>query len=172
MNKKTNVDLTAVFIAGALIGIFGTMVVYNLFIMNDKEVIPLCEEGQKRCNPEQNGIIQLCEDNEWIDTEDKSDFCIPTDCGDTDFKQIIFAHSLSCPHCRNMMPIIEELEAEGYEFYWAEGGSISGKSVHDCYSEVMTGYVPQFICSSNKETIGGAMPKENLVAWINEKCGG
>jgi len=76
---------------------------------------------------------------------------------------IIFVHSNSCPHCRDMVPILEKLESQGYQFYWAEGSNQdANKFVTDCFSDIMAGYVPQFICPKTREEHTGSMPESNL----------
>ena len=76
---------------------------------------------------------------------------------------VVFVHSNGCPHCRNMVPIIEELENEGYGFYWAESSdSESREMVNSCFAELLGGYVPQFICPATGKEQTGGMSKEEL----------
>jgi len=76
---------------------------------------------------------------------------------------VVFIHSNSCPHCRTMMPIIQELEGEGYEFYWAEGSDYEAREViTNCLSDLVGGYVPQFICPKTGVEQTGAMSKAEL----------
>jgi len=131
----------------------------------------VCQEEYQRCSPEQEMMIQICDNNKWIDWQ-PSPLCVKTECETIDFKEIVFIYSLECPHCQKMAPIVKELEEEGYEFFWAESGSVDGKKAYDCYSEIPSGYIPQFICNNNNETIDGYMEKEELKEWIDEKCGG
>jgi len=81
---------------------------------------------------------------------------------------IIFIHSNSCPHCQKMMPIVKELEQEGYTFYWAESSNQEASSiVNSCLSDLMTGYVPQFICPSTGQEKTGEMSKSDLKTFAD-----
>jgi thiol-disulfide isomerase/thioredoxin len=83
--------------------------------------------------------------------------------------EIIFVYSDSCPHCAKMKPLVNDLEDEGYNFYWATGSdSNSYEMLNDCFSDVMKGYVPQFICPNGAEHTG-EMSIENLKAFA-DKC--
>ncbi len=76
---------------------------------------------------------------------------------------VVFVHSNSCPHCRTMMPIIEELEKEGYKFYWAESSDSEARDViNNCFSNLLGGYVPQFICPKTGKEQTGGMSKADL----------
>jgi len=82
--------------------------------------------------------------------------------------EVVFVHSTSCPHCRSMMPIVEKLEKEGYEFYWAEGSDIEArKAISACFSDVLGGYVPQFICAGTKQEQTGAMTENQLKSFAD-----
>ncbi len=81
---------------------------------------------------------------------------------------VIFLHSSYCPHCRRMMPIVRDLEKEGYGFYWAESSSKEITNVKECFSELISGYVPQFICPANKKSFIGETSKENLKRFADE----
>lgn len=84
-------------------------------------------------------------------------------CFSEDPSTVVFVHSNYCPHCRDMMPIVEELEKEGYKFYWAESSdSEAGEIVSNCFSDLLSGYVPQFICPATGEERTGAMSKAEL----------
>jgi len=83
---------------------------------------------------------------------------------------IIFIHSNYCPHCQKMIPIVQELEQEGYSFYWAEtSDQEANEMMNNCLSSLMTGYVPQFICPATKEEHTGEMSKEDLREFA-ESC--
>ena len=76
---------------------------------------------------------------------------------------VIFYHTEWCPHCNNMMPIIEELEDEGYHFLWVEANSGENTAViDDCFTDVIQGGVPEFICAATKEFDLGEMSKKEL----------
>lgn len=76
---------------------------------------------------------------------------------------VVFVHSNSCPHCNNMKPIIKELEDEGYGFYWAESSDIQAVNmVSSCFGDLISRYVPQFICPKTGVEQTGAMTKAQL----------
>jgi len=83
---------------------------------------------------------------------------------------VIFYHADWCPHCQNMMPIVKELEADGYKFHWAETTSGKGvEAVTACFKDVVKGGVPEFICAGTKEIQLGEMSKEGLKSFA-DKC--
>ena len=81
---------------------------------------------------------------------------------------IIFIHSNSCPHCQTMIPIVRELESEGYSFYWAESSNQEASSIaNTCLVDLMNGYVPQFICPLTGNEKTGAMSQEELKTFAD-----
>jgi len=91
------------------------------------------------------------------------------ECFNKDPTTVVFVHSNYCPHCRDMMPIIEELEKEGYKFYWAESSDSEAREiVNNCFSELLSGYVPQFICPNMGEEQTGAMSKDELKGFADD----
>ena len=76
---------------------------------------------------------------------------------------VIFYYSNGCGWCAKMKPGVEELQDEGYSFYWAEGSDAeSAEVIEKCISEYMTGGgVPQFICMKNADIHVGAFTDEN-----------
>ncbi|MCX8200239.1 MAG: thioredoxin family protein [Candidatus Micrarchaeota archaeon] len=81
---------------------------------------------------------------------------------------LIFLHSPTCPHCRNMMPIIESLAAKGYKITKID--VTNSKQVADIMSCVkLQPYVPQFLCSEDGEIEIGEMGEDEVVALYN-KC--
>ncbi len=85
--------------------------------------------------------------------------------GDT----VLFVHSDYCPHCKNMMPIIRDLENEGYKFYWAEGSDSQAEEIiTNCFSNLLSGYVPQFICPGNSKEYTGEMDKLTLKKFADD----
>ncbi|MBU0627737.1 MAG: thioredoxin family protein [Nanoarchaeota archaeon] len=82
---------------------------------------------------------------------------------------VVFVHSTSCPHCQTMMPIVRELEGEGYSFYWAEGSNNEARQlISDCLSGIVGGYVPQFICPKTGIEQTGAMSESQLRTFADE----
>jgi parvulin-like peptidyl-prolyl isomerase len=85
--------------------------------------------------------------------------------GDT----IIFYHADWCPHCTKMMPIVEDLEDEGYNFLWAETSSRESSVIVECFSDVIQGGIPEFICAGTNEYRLGEMSKSQLRNFA-DKC--
>lgn len=84
------------------------------------------------------------------------------------FDGYIFLYSTTCPHCQTMLPIVDELIAEGYNF----DKTTDSTDLHKCLSDI-SGYVPEFICNTgNKEAnhLGGGLTKEDLIELYNN-CG-
>ncbi|MBA3063974.1 hypothetical protein FP803_00890, partial [Candidatus Woesearchaeota archaeon] len=82
---------------------------------------------------------------------------------------VIFVYSDSCPHCNNMKPLVTELEDAGYNFYWATGSDSNAyEMLNECFADIMTGYIPQFICPDGVEHTG-EMPIEDLKNFA-DKC--
>lgn len=75
---------------------------------------------------------------------------------------VIFYHANWCPHCQNMVPIVEELQNAGYTFHYAETSENTGTEVIECFQEFMEGGVPQFICAGTGEIAVGEMPSAEL----------
>ncbi|TKJ17279.1 hypothetical protein CEE44_01965 [Candidatus Woesearchaeota archaeon B3_Woes] len=79
---------------------------------------------------------------------------------------IVFVYSESCPHCLRMKPIVTDLEVEEYNFKWISASDNEAKTIlRNCFSDVLAGGVPQFICAKNGQTIVGETPKETLRAF-------
>ena len=79
-----------------------------------------------------------------------------------DKNSIIFVYSDSCPYCTRMKPIVRDLE-ENYGFYWANSADSSARVIlRECFSDVLAGGVPQFICAKNGENLVGEKPKAVL----------
>jgi len=91
------------------------------------------------------------------------------ECFDKDPSTVVFLYSDSCPYCNKMKPLIEELESEGYNFYWAESSDSEAREIiGNCFSELVGGYVPQFICPATGEEQTGAMSKDNLREFADD----
>ena len=86
---------------------------------------------------------------------------------DLEFNKFIFLHSPSCGFCRSMMPIVEELIAEGYDIQIVNAQENSNfAKISNCITD-MKGSVPQFICNKNGVATIGAMSKEKLIEVYN-----
>lgn len=86
---------------------------------------------------------------------------------DLNYTKFIFLHSPSCGFCRNMMPIVEELIAQGYDIQIVNAQENSNfAKISNCITD-MKGSVPQFICNKNGISTIGAMSKEKLIEVYN-----
>ena len=82
---------------------------------------------------------------------------------------VLFIYSDSCPHCTRMKPILTGLESNGYDFYWVTSGDNKARAViSSCFKDVISSYVPQFICSSNGKSIVGGKSKETLKSFADD----
>jgi FKBP-type peptidyl-prolyl cis-trans isomerase 2/glutaredoxin len=82
---------------------------------------------------------------------------------------VVFVHSNTCPHCQNVKPIVQELKNQGYSFYLAESQDADAqKVVNECFGDVLSGYIPQFICVNNKKENTGEMSQSELQAFADE----
>ncbi|MFH1470981.1 MAG: thioredoxin family protein [Candidatus Micrarchaeota archaeon] len=82
---------------------------------------------------------------------------------------MMFYHADWCPHCAKMKPIVEELENNGYKFYWIEEKNETAITVlNDCLTTVIDprGGYPQFGCPSLKKAVPGEMSKEELENFV------
>ena len=77
-------------------------------------------------------------------------------------ESVVFYYTNSCPFCLDMIPIVKELEKEGYKFFWADAATANAQPVRECFADVIQGGVPQFICSGTKEYLMGRVSKERL----------
>jgi len=82
---------------------------------------------------------------------------------------VVFVYSNSCPYCNKMKPFVNELEDEGYKFYWAEGSDSEAREViTNCFSDLLGKYVPQFICPATGKEQTGAMSKDELKKFADD----
>ena len=92
-------------------------------------------------------------------------------CFSKDPSTIVFVYSNSCPYCKGMMPIVQEWEKEGYKFYWAESSNSEARDiVSNCFNDLLSGYVPQFICPKTGKEQTGGMSKADLKKFADD-CG-
>ncbi|MEM4331806.1 MAG: thioredoxin family protein [Candidatus Micrarchaeia archaeon] len=74
----------------------------------------------------------------------------------------VFIYSTSCPHCRNMMPIIDALSGRRYNITKvnvADSGKIN--EIMACVK--LQPYVPQFLCTNNGEIEIGEMSEQEVI---------
>ena len=76
---------------------------------------------------------------------------------------VVFIYADWCPHCANMKPVVQKLEGEGYNFYWVESSdSKASEVVINCLSDLVGGYIPQFICPKTGKEQTGEMTEYQL----------
>jgi len=85
---------------------------------------------------------------------------------------VIFYFSDGCGWCQRMMPVVENLQSEGYSFHWANVGDAGARAVvDDCFREYMTSTsTPQFICVNNGEIKVGAFLQEEGLKDFADSC--
>lgn len=111
---------------------------------------------------------EIVEDKENNETEVVEEKTTVQEClADLGYNEFIFLHSPSCGHCRTMMPIVEELIAQGYDIQIVNAIENSNfAKISNCISG-MKGSVPQFICNKNGIPKIGSMTKEKLIEVYN-----
>ena len=147
--KKTDKTKTIVSLA--------IIVALAVFIVNANKVIP----------SQTSDTVKLQAEQEPQDKELTAETAIDYGKCFSDYGEspdaVVFVHSNSCPYCNSMKPIIKELENQGYKFYWAEGSDTKANNiVSSCFSALLSGYVPQFICPQTGKEQTGAMIQEQL----------
>ena len=86
---------------------------------------------------------------------------------------VMFYHTTSCPHCQNMMPLVEELQGQGYKFLWINANDAENRKVADeCLSGVLKlgGGVPQFACPATGALQLGEFPSIDAMKEFATNC--
>ncbi|MBU4266225.1 MAG: FKBP-type peptidyl-prolyl cis-trans isomerase [Candidatus Altiarchaeota archaeon] len=85
---------------------------------------------------------------------------------------VIFFHSTGCGWCQKMMPLVENLQSEGYSFHWAEASDAESRAVVDgCFRDYMTSdSVPQFICVNSGVIKVGAFLEDEAMRDFADTC--
>jgi thiol-disulfide isomerase/thioredoxin len=83
---------------------------------------------------------------------------------------VAFYHANWCPHCANMKPWVQELEEQGYKFFWVEeSDTVNITIAKDCLSGII-GFndgIPQFACPSNGEKhMGEFVTKDDMLNFV------
>lgn len=86
---------------------------------------------------------------------------------------VYFIHADWCPHCQKMKPLVQQLEGEGYKFFWAESGN---KSAIDLAASCLQGiaqmkYIPEFACISNSKSHVGEFGSIDEMRAFADECG-
>ena len=60
-----------------------------------------------------------------------------SDCFSQSPDTLVFVYSNTCPHCQAMKPIVQELQQEGYKFYYAESTDPQARDlVTGCFGDL------------------------------------
>jgi parvulin-like peptidyl-prolyl isomerase len=113
-------------------------------LKTDSKIIINLDGVEMSANP-LTAVDNTCRDNNGISTD-----------------TVIFYHADWCPHCQRMVPVVEDLESEGYNFLWAETSTNEGSVAKQCFGDVIQGGVPQFICAGTNDYELGEMSKSEL----------
>jgi len=74
----------------------------------------------------------------------------------------LFFYSDGCSHCSKMKPIVEELQAEGYQIEW-----IDASQNRDLDNKFQIEAVPTFVRPDGERLVGG-QTKEKLAEFLQE----
>ena len=83
-----------------------------------------------------------------------------------DQETIVFYYTDWCSACQTMVPIVVQLEEEGYKFLKIKANEDS-ELIESCFKDKLSTKVPQFICVSTSEIKEGTLSKDNLIAFAN-----
>jgi len=93
-------------------------------------------------------------------------------------RKIIFFHGADCPHCKHMMPIVENIEKEikmkieKREVWYDDDNADMMRKYEDIIRKGSPDGdmgVPAFVDIKNKEALIGEQTKEDLKAWLMGK---
>ncbi|MEA3430111.1 MAG: peptidylprolyl isomerase [Nanoarchaeota archaeon] len=82
---------------------------------------------------------------------------------------LYYLDSNKCPQCQNMFASVKSLEGKGYNFYYADIADKGSLDVLDaCFSDLVEGKAPLFICAGSGEYVLGEMKESSLVKFAQE----
>lgn len=86
---------------------------------------------------------------------------------------VYFIHADWCPHCQKMKPWVQQLEGEGYEFFWAESSNTSAIQIAtSCLQGIAKmQYIPEFVCISNRGDHVGEFASIDEMRAFADECG-
>ncbi|MEM3126457.1 MAG: peptidyl-prolyl cis-trans isomerase [Candidatus Woesearchaeota archaeon] len=79
-----------------------------------------------------------------------------------DENSVVFYFSDNCSYCEKMEEIVFNLEDKGFNFVKVRHQGPKLDDLQACFSDIVTGKVPQFICASTKATIFGEQTEQQL----------
>ena len=122
----------------------------------------------------EEGIFSELDENETEEYENKTEEEIVEEI-DTEIEEIkciqeygisedtiIFYYATWSPRSKAMIPIVNELSSEGYKFYMADIDTDNVDMVYDCFDDVVSEHIPEFICAGSRSVTAGEMSKESL----------
>jgi parvulin-like peptidyl-prolyl isomerase len=107
-------------------------------------------------------------ETEIIEEPEKVDLSCVKKYGITNEDNVIFYYASWSPRSKAMIPIVDELKNEGYDFYMAEIDTDNVKIVQDCFKDVISEHIPEFICAGSRMMTAGEMSKESLKKFADE----
>ncbi len=118
-------------------------------------------DGMVDCDDSYCKSSLICDENVVVDCAEPYNITAGT---------VIFYYSNGCGYCQKMKPLVEELQGEGYSFYWSEVSADETRGVIEkCLKRYITSNgVPQFICINNAKIHVGAMSKEVLKKFADD----
>jgi thiol-disulfide isomerase/thioredoxin len=121
----------------------------------------LMEQSEIKMLNQNNALNSASSSNASIG--DKTEYADCATLNNLDKNSVIFIYSDSCPHCLRMKPIVNDLESQNYKFIWVSAADNNMRNImNKCYSDILAGGVPQFICARNGETLVGEQSQEEL----------
>jgi thiol-disulfide isomerase/thioredoxin len=85
---------------------------------------------------------------------------------DLGYNKLIYLYTTTCPACRTMTPIVQELVNEGYDIYMADAHKDSNYAkITNCVS--IRNSVPQYICNVDGTSTVSIISKEKLIEMYN-----
>ncbi|MBW3003197.1 peptidylprolyl isomerase [Candidatus Woesearchaeota archaeon] len=108
------------------------------------------------------------EAEEPVITITEDDYCF-TDYGLTkDTVLFYYIDSSKCPECQQMIPIVENLESQGYNIYYADIADKPSLGVLDaCFNDKVEGKAPLFICAGSGATKLGKYSESSLKKFLD-----
>ncbi len=85
---------------------------------------------------------------------------------DLGYNKLIYLYTSTCPACRSMTPVVQELIDEGYDIYMADAYKDSNYAkITNCVS--IKNSVPQYICNNDGVATTSIVSKEKLIEIYN-----
>jgi len=116
-----------------------------------------------------NNIDEEREKEEKYLEEEKEEVELKTveEClADLGYHKLIYLYTTTCPACRTMTPVVQELINEGYDIYMADANKDSNYAkISNCVS--LRNAVPQYVCNKDGKATASVVSKEKLIEIYN-----